>query len=310
MHEIGLHGSLAVMKAPNFYASGGIDRAAHLRADEDWIRQQIEDRAARIVPIWRTQNLVQPGERPAGITVEASRGLLMGAGSVVFLGLIEEIAHFAADFSAHEDPPLTEHGQFRDMRGIGQLLSHQEGALLVYARATIQWHARHQFCGVCGSPSVSRDAGHMRKCTNPDCGAEHFPRLDPAVIMLIHDGGDRLILGRQRNWPTGQHSVLAGFVEQGESLEDAVAREIFEEVGVEITDIHYHSSQPWPFPSSIMLGFNARATQTDLKVDLNELEGAAWFSRDDLLASPENNAFRLPRKDSISRRLIEDWLGR
>ena len=298
------------MKVPNFYASGGIDRAAYLRADEEWARQQIEDRDARIVPIWRTQNLVQPGDPPTGVTVEANRGMLIGAGSVVFLGLVEGVAHFAADFSALEEPPLTEYGQFRDMRGIGQLLPHREGALLVYARATIQWHTRHQFCGVCGSPSVSREAGHMRKCANGDCGAEHFPRLDPAVIMLIHDGGERLILGRQRNWPPGQHSVLAGFVEQGESLEAADAREISEEVGVDITDIDYHSSQPWPFPSSIMLGFNARATQTDLKVDLNELEGAAWFSRDYLLASPENDAFRLPRKDSISRRLIEDWLGR
>ena len=298
------------MKAPNFYASGGIDRAAYLRADEEWARQQIEDRDARIVPIWRTQNLVQPGDPPTGVTVEANRGMLIGAGSVVFLGLVEGVAHFAADFSTLEEPPLTEYGQFRDMRGVGQLLPHREGALLVYARATIQWHTRHQFCGVCGSPSVSREAGHMRKCANGDCGAEHFPRLDPAVIMLIHDGGERLILGRQRNWPPGQHSVLAGCVDHGERLQDAVARENSEAVGVAITDIDYHSSQPWPFPSSIMLGFNARATQTDLKVDLNELEGAAWFSRDYLLASPENDAFRLPRKDSISRRLIEDWLGR
>ncbi len=230
------------MKEPNFYASGGIDRAAHLRADEDWVRQQIDDHIARIVPIWRMQNLIIPGDPPVGVTVEASRGLLMGAGTVVFLGMIENVAHFTADFSAHEEPPLTEHGRFRDMRGIGQLLPHQEGALLVYARAIIQWHARHQFCGVCGSPSSSREAGHMRKCTSTDCNAEHFPRLDPAVIMLIHDGDDRLILGRQRNWPPGQHSVLAGFVEQGESLEDAVAREILEEVGVEITDIESHSS--------------------------------------------------------------------
>lgn len=184
------------MKTPNFYASGGIDRAAHLRTDADWVRQQIEDRVARVVPVWRSQNLVRPGEQPAGIAIEASRGLLMSAGSVVFLGLVEDVAHFAADFSAHDDPPLTEHGQFRDMRGIGQLLPHQEGALLVYARAMTQWHARHQFCGVCGRATASQEAGHMRKCVNEDCAAEHFPRLDPAVIMLIHDGGDRLILGR------------------------------------------------------------------------------------------------------------------
>ncbi len=297
------------MKTPNFYASGGIDRAAHLRADEEWIKQQIEDRIARIVPIWRSQNLVQAGDTPVGVAVEANRGLLMGAGAVVFLGLVEDVPHFAADFSAYDDPPLEEHGQFRDMRGIGQLLPHQEGALLVYARATIQWHLRHQFCGVCGSATTSQDSGHMRKCTNADCAAQHFPRLDPAVIMLVHDGGDRLILGRQKNWPPGQHSVLAGFVEPGESLEDAVAREIFEEAGVEITDIHYHSSQPWPFPSSIMLGFMAQATSDVLNVDRDELEDARWFTRDDLLKSPENDAFRLPRRDSISRRLIEDWMN-
>ena len=297
------------MKSPNFYASGGIDRAAHLRADEDWIRRQIEARAARIVPIWRSQNLVAPGDPPSGVVVEASRGLLMGAGHVVFLGLIEETAHFAVDFSAHEDPPLSEHGQFRDMRGVGQLLSHQEGALLVYARAAIQWHLRHQYCGVCGSPTQSRDSGHMRKCTSADCAAEHFPRLDPAVIMLIHDGGDRLILGRQKNWPPGQHSVLAGFVEPGESLEEAVAREVFEEVGLSVRDVTYRSSQPWPFPSSIMLGFTARAISREINVDGNELESARWFSREELLACPEDETFRLPRRDSIARKLVEDWLA-
>jgi NAD+ diphosphatase len=296
------------MESPNFYASGGIDRAAHLRDDESWIAAQLDGRHARIVPIWRTRNLILPGNPPQGVVLELNRGLLVAANTVVFLGLIDEVAHFAADFSSYDDPPLEEHGQFRDLRGIGQLLAHREGALLVYARATIQWHARHQFCGVCGSPSVSRESGHMRKCTNADCAVEHFPRLDPAVIMLVHDGGDRLILGRQKNWPAGQHSVLAGFVESGESLEDSVAREIYEEAGVAVTDIQYHSSQPWPFPSSIMLGFTARATSMTLNVNREELEDAAWFTRDDLLNSPENNSFRLPRKDSISRRLIEDWM--
>ncbi len=297
------------MGTPNFYASGGIDRAAHRREDESWIAEQLEGREARIVPIWRTQNLILPGDPPQGVLMESSRGLLIGASAVVFLGLIEDVAHFAADFSSYDDPPLEEHGQFRDLRGIGQLLGHQEGALLVYARATIQWHARHQFCGVCGAASVSRESGHMRQCTNADCAAQHFPRLDPAVIMLVHDGGDRLILGRQKNWPAGQHSVLAGFVESGESLEDAVAREIFEEAGVPVTDIRYHSSQPWPFPSSIMLGFTARATADALNVNREELEDAAWFTRDDLLNSPEDDRFRLPRKDSISRRLIDEWMN-
>ena len=296
------------MKSPNFYASGGLDRAAHLRANEDWIAEQLASRDTRIVPLWRTQNFLRHGPSPEVAILEASRGLLMGAEMVVFLGLIDGRPHFAADFSGYDDPPLEEHGHFRDMRGVGQLLPHQEGALLVYARASIQWHGRHLFCGLCGSPTESRQCGHMRQCTNPQCNTQFFPRLDPAVIMLVHDGGDRLILGRQRNWPPGQHSVLAGFVESGESLEDAVAREVFEEAGVGTTDIHYHSSQPWPFPSSIMLGFSAKATDMTLNVDREELEDAAWFTRDQLLNSPENDSFRLPRKDSISRRLIEDWM--
>ena len=297
------------METPNFYASGGIDRAAHRRPDEAWIAAQLDSPRTRIVPIWRTQNLILPGDPPQGAVLEANRGLLAGANAVVFLGLIDGAAHFAADFSSHGEPPLEEHGRFRDLRGIGQLLGHREGALLVYARAVMQWHARHQFCGVCASPLVSRDSGHMRQCTNTDCAIEHFPRLDPAVIMLVHDGGDRLILGRQKAWPPGQHSVLAGFVESGESLEDSVAREIYEEAGVAVTDIRYHSSQPWPFPSSIMLGFTARATDTALNVNREELEDAAWYTRDDLLNSPEDDGFRLPRKDSISRRLFEDWMN-
>jgi NAD+ diphosphatase len=296
------------MKSPNFYASGGVDRAAHLRSDENWIAEQLSGRTARIVPLWRTQSLICHGPTPQGVILESSRGLLMGAQTVVFLGMVGEVPHFAADFSGYDDPPLAEYGQFRDLRGIGQLLSHEEGALLVYARASIQWHLRHRFCGVCGSPTEIQQAGHMRQCTDAGCKAQFFPRIDPAVIMLVHDGGDRILLGRQRNWPPGQHSVLAGFVESGESLEDAVAREVFEEAGVRITDIHYHSSQPWPFPSSIMLGFTARAQDLTLNVDRDELEDASWFTRDQLLSSPENEVFRLPRKDSISRRLIEGWM--
>ena len=296
------------MKPPNFYAAGDIDRAAHRREDDSWIAAQLENRQARIVPIWRTQNLMLPGDPPQGVTLQSNRGLLIGASAVVFLGLIDEVAHFAADFSTYDDPPLEEHGQFRDLRGIGQLLAHQEGALLVYARATIQWHARHQFCGVCGGPTVSREAGHMRECTTADCATQHFPRLDPAVIMLVHDGGDRLILGRQKNWPAGQHSVLAGFVESGESLEDAVAREIYEEAGVAVTDIHYHSSQPWPFPGNIMLGFHAEAESTDIVIQESELVEARWFERDEILDA-ERNGLRLSRSESISRRLIEDWMN-
>jgi NAD+ diphosphatase len=173
----------------------------------------------------------------------------------------------------------------------------------------LNWHRRHGFCSVCGAATASREAGHVRRCTDPDCGAHCFPRTDPAVIMLVHDGGDRVVLGRKASMLPGQHSILAGFVEPGESLEDAVRREVFEEVGLELGEVIYHSSQPWPFPANIMLGFTARATTFDLNVDYNELEdGARWFTRDFLRSSPEDESFRLPRRDSISRRLVNEWL--
>jgi NAD+ diphosphatase len=184
-----------------------------------------------------------------------------------------------------------------------------EGSLLAYARGLIYWHGRHRFCGVCGSPTLAFEGGHVRRCTNPACGSSHFPRTDPAVIMLVTDG-DRALVGRQAVWPKGMHSTLAGFVEPGESLEAAVAREVFEEAGIEVDQVRYHSSQPWPFPCSIMLGFYARARTTEIKLDQLELEDARWVERDWLLAHQDDEDFRLPRLDSIARRLIEDWLGR
>src|SRR5690625_1283559 len=153
-----------------------------------------------------------------------------------------------------------------------------------------------------------RRAGHERQCSNGNCGAPQFPRMDPAVIMLVHDGGDHCVLGRQKVWRAGMHSTLAGFVEPGEALEEAVVREVFEEVGLEVEETAYHSSQPWPFPASLMLGFHARARFRPLRVQLEEMESARWFSRQELLASPEDDSFNLPRRDSISYRLIQDWL--
>jgi len=195
------------------------------------------------------------------------------------------------------------------LRAIGPLLGRRDGALLAYARGMLTWHRRHRFCGVCGYATAVEDAGHLRVCQNADCRTNSFPRTDPAVIMLVHDGGDRAILGRQKIWPQGMHSVLAGFVEPGESLEDAVAREVLEEVGVPVEDVTYHSSQPWPFPSSIMLGYWARAVSDDLDVNTFELESARWVTRQEMRASPEDATFRLPRRDSIARRLVEDWLA-
>jgi NAD+ diphosphatase len=229
----------------------------------------------------------------------------------MLLGTRDGVAYFAADLSELEDPAahpsFTGRGAFADLRAVGPLVAPDEGNLLAYARGLTWWHQRHRFCGVCGHPTLSAEAGHVRRCTNPDCGTSHFPRTDPAVIMLVHDG-DRCLLGRQSRFPPGMYSTLAGFVEPGESLEEAVAREVLEETGVRVSDARYHSSQPWPFPASIMLGFHATATSREISTDQDELEDAAWFTRNELLTWDGSGSHRLPRPDSISRRLIEDWL--
>ncbi|UCH76221.1 MAG: NAD(+) diphosphatase [Rhodospirillales bacterium] len=295
------------MKPPNIYAAGGIDRAAHLRGDADWVAGRLGDPATRIVPVWRSRNLVDMNGAPAPHLLPPERALIEEAQAVALLGLVDGVAHFAIDLSHRAEPETAVIGRFEDLRSVGPLLAHGDGALLAYARGMMHWHLAHRFCGRCGHATESGDAGHVRHCADAGCAAPVFPRTDPAVIMLIHHG-DRALLGRQRIWPQGMHSVLAGFVEPGESLEDAVAREVFEEAGIEIDEIRYHSSQPWPFPSSIMLGFYGRARTDALAINTDELESGRWYGRDELRNSPEDESFRLPRRDSISYRLIRDWL--
>jgi NAD+ diphosphatase len=297
----------------NYYAFAEIDRAGHLRRDDAWLATRFAHPGSRFLPVWRNQSLVVAASEPPRAALLTADEIARDAGEMVLLGLAGEDALFALDLSAHDEPltairhdrPL----EFIDLRRIGPLMDRHEGSLLAYARGMMWWHQRHRFCGICGSPTASIDAGHVRRCTNADCATAHFPRTDPAVIMLVTDG-ERALLGRQKIWPKGQHSTLAGFVEPGESLEDAVAREVHEETGVVVGEVRYHSSQPWPFPSSIMLGFTAVATTTEITVDPSELEDARWFDRRWILGHNDDDAFRLPRRDSIARRLIEDWLER
>ena len=179
---------------------------------------------------------------------------------------------------------------------------------LAEGKALLHWHARHRFCANCGGPTQGREGGWRRDC--PSCKAQHFPRTDPAVIMLVHHG-DKCLLGRGKHFPRGMHSTLAGFVEPGESFEDAVAREVYEEVKVKVKNVTYRSSQPWPFPASVMIGFHAEAEGLDFSVNQSELESALWLSREELRPEnlPKDGSFFMPRRDSIARRLIEEWLG-
>jgi NAD+ diphosphatase len=324
------------MRTPNYYAHPGFERAGLRRRETEWIRDRLLHRDSMFVPVWRSQNLVveiEGGEpRAAVLGLEAIGALLgalaqaeieerLGRGEFVFLGVVDERPHFALDLSAHEEPlealrspalaaaGIAEGGvRFADLRQLAGRLVREEGSLLALARAMLFWHSRHRFCGMCGAPTSSEEAGHMRRCTDPACKAMHFPRTDPAVIMLVTDG-ERALLGRNKNFIPGMYSTLAGFVEPGESLEDAVAREVLEETAIEVGTVHYHSSQPWPFPANIMLGFYAEATSRDITVDYGELEDARWFERDWLMSHADDDSFRLPRLDSIARRLMEDWLG-
>lgn len=314
--------------AANVYASGGIERAHLLRSDIAKLRELLSHPDARVVPVWRSRNLVvEDGQapQPGFLTVEQFQQLfaeiaLDPEGSAILLGFAEDKPYFAIDLSLLAEPEIQARiaglqgggpvdaklPRFADLRDVGPLIGHQPGAILAYARGLTFWHERHKFCGVCGSPTLAVEGGHVRRCSNEACKAQHFPRTDPAVIMLVTDG-DRVLLGRQKIWPPGQHSILAGFVEPGESLEDAVAREVEEEVGLKVRDIRYQSSQPWPFPASIMLGFTCVADSVEPRVNTDELESARWFTREEIRNCPENDTFRLPRRVSISRRLIEDW---
>jgi NAD+ diphosphatase len=312
-------------RAPLFYTGPSLDRCAQRRRDPDWIAARLAEPGTLVVPVWRGNCLVSAeagGHRAAFLSVGSALALGAPPASMPLLGLSTGegtggvpggAAIFAADLSALEDPAslpeLSAAGGFEDLRAAGPTLPLAEGALLAYAKGLLWWHIRHGFCGVCGSPTESAEAGHVRRCADAACATQHFPRTDPAVIMLVHDG-DRVLLGRQSRFPPGMYSTLAGFVEPGESLEEAVAREVREEAGVEVEEVRYLASQPWPFPSSLMLGFFARAATTEIRVDSDELEDARWFGREELLAAGEGDAFRLPRRDSIARRLVETWLGR
>jgi NAD+ diphosphatase len=305
------------MREPNFFANGGIDRRGPDRGDEAWLAARLADPSTRIVPVWRSCNLMVLGEDPGAVLIERHEAdLLVESGAeTAFLGMLDDRAHFAVELS-HIDDPIAAHGlddagvgggEFVDLRNTGGLLDPRSGALLAYARGLMFWHKRHRHCGACGHPTHSTVGGHVRVCANADCALQHFPRTDPAVIMLVTDG-DRCLLGKAPRFIPGMYSTLAGFVEPGESLEEAVAREVYEEAGIRVTDVRYHSSQPWPFPASIMLGFHATATTTEISLNDEELADAVWKTREELINSPEDDIFRLPRGISIARRLVDDWI--
>ena len=240
-----------------------------------------------------------------GLWVEDGRLLLVPPGAdSVFLGLAGDRPLFAIDAAADEP----DRGRPAGLREVATELPADEAALGAYAASLLSWHRRHRFCANCGAATEATDGGHERRC--PACDAHHFPRTDPVVIVRVADAHDRLLLGRQASWPEGRFSVLAGFVEPGETLEEAVRREVAEESGVTVDDVAYVASQPWPFPSSLMIGFNALAAAGDPRPGDGELEEVRWFEREEVEAAAAGTAdVFLSPSYSISRRLIDGWLA-
>lgn len=272
------------------------DRVGRRRTDEAWLADTWAADETRVLVLARGHFPLAADGTAVGWTSprEAPEG------QRVFLGEVEKVAHFAV----LADEP----GEgWVDLRTVAPSLSTEDASLLVHALALAEWHRANRFCSRCGSRLDVAAAGHVLTCTG--CGRQHFPRTDPAVIMLVTDAEDRALLGRQPRWPEGRFSTLAGFVDPGESLEDAVRREVAEEVGVEVGEVTYLGNQPWPFPASLMVGFFARARTTAIEVDGDEISEARWFSREQMRAEAESGTLLLPGSISISRTLIETWYG-
>lgn len=304
------------------FGSSGLDRAAHLRGDLAAQEKLLAE--GQILPLWRGRPLA---EGPALAWVTADSPVLAHGTTTVFLGIDNGIARFATDISgwspeagaagieapftdpgAQHHPALPDAQLFVELRAIMADLSPREAELVATAKALIHWHQSHGFCAACGAKSHLSTAGWQREC--PACGAHHFPRTDPVVIMLI-TRGNSLLLGRSPGWIEGMYSLLAGFVEPGETIEAAVRREVAEETGITVGPVRYLSSQPWPFPASLMVGCAGEAQSDTITLDPAELEDAMWMTREEVAISfaSENPAVRMARPGSIARFLIEAWLA-
>lgn len=297
------------------YLDTDIYRAAERRHDSLWITEQLQHPEALIAPLWQSQQFFQ-GINPAYLSVEEIRNVLSEDHHFIFLGLRGEQPFFALDLSHHEETivqEITAIGEFAQLRTRVGELNAGDASFLLYARAIVHWHRQYQFCFKCSAPLENRHGGHVKQCTNPACKTETYPRSDPAVIVLVEhkpdDGsGPRCLLGRAARYPAKMYSTLAGFVEPGENLEAAVAREVWEESGVRVGNVVYQGSQPWPFPASLMVGFRAEARSTEITIDTEELEDARWWTIPEIEAAYGAGDLLLSGSDSIARFLIMSWL--
>ena len=290
---------------PTLFSGPFLERRAELRDDPEWIHAARGDPTTRYVISFGSLQLVTSSTESDVALLDNTADLVARATDpmLTFLGWFRGQRTVLIDYGSSR-PPLPEGTELGELRPLAPSLPPDSASLLAYARALVLWRSRHRHCGVCGSRTERARAGHVMRCTRAECASEFFPRLDPAIIVLVSDpSGERALLGRQAIWPAGRYSTIAGFVEPGESLEDAVTREVEEETGVLVGDVEYVSSQPWPFPSSLMLGFRAIARTEAISLRDGELEDARWFTRADIDAGHP----ALPPAGSISARLIDGW---
>ncbi|MCG6885166.1 MAG: NAD(+) diphosphatase [Silicimonas sp.] len=306
------------------FGGSGLDRAAELRGNPERIEDLLA--AGGVLPVWRGKPLLD-AETRLPVFLSADHAVFRDAGEApVFLGMDDGVARFARDVSGFEPetdtatvgaftdpseqhhPDLTGGEVFAELRANMAALTPRAAELLASGKALLEWHRTHRFCARCGGPSAMSMSGWQRDC--PACGGHHFPRTDPVVIMLI-TRGNSVLMGRSPHWPEGMYSLLAGFVEPGETIEAAVRREVFEEAGVRVGAVRYLSSQPWPFPTSLMFGCEGIATSDEITIDPAELEDAFWVTREEMMAATAGlrEDIRPARKGSIARFLIEKWLA-
>jgi len=285
-----------------------VDKASYLREQDIFNHKDFNKDKIKLAVIWDNKfpvNIINDKNYlTLWVSGEEALDLIKNSNSLIFLGLLKGLFYFSINM---QNKPKNK-DKYYDLRTLNPLLNNFDLTLLTTAQGINYWHKKNIYCGICGILTKNDDYGNSRICTKTECRNKIFPRLDPAVIMLI-TFKDSCLLGRQKIWPKGMHSTLAGFVEHGETIEQAVERETFEETGVRIKNVQYKYSQAWPFPSSLMLGFHAEAIDKSLTINYLELETANWFSKDYLRSSPENTEFKMPGKISVARKLIKDWLN-
>ncbi|WP_372610547.1 NAD(+) diphosphatase [Aquicoccus sp.] len=309
------------------FGGSGLDRAADLRGDADGLARARRDPDSRAIVIWRSKPLFSGAARETLVRVPLDHPVLIGASEMIFLGREENTALFGADISHWEPgeidaealaaffdpseqvhPKAPEGSAFCELRAVMARIDPRDAELAATAKAILSWHRSHRFCAKCGHESEMIMAGWQRSC--PGCGAQHFPRTDPVVIMLI-TRGNKVLMGRSHGWPEGMYSLLAGFVEPGETIEAAVRREVEEEASIKVGRVDYLSSQPWPYPSSLMIGCRGEALSDEITIDPVEIETAQWVTREEIADSfsGQNPRIKPARKGAIAHFLLWNWLA-